>query len=119
MSLGRPLDLTLEYKQSVYSITLDVSGWDKVTIQPIAPVAGAIFIYGSNDGGAVNGVTQGNAQLARNFTAIQATNLATGAAVSSMATAGLYSVPVNAQFLRLQGGGADVYKLLAFETKVS
>lgn len=119
MALGHPLDVTTKYKQNIYSITLDVSGWDKVCVHAIAPLAAPISVYGSNDAGAITGVTQGNAELAINFSLVQATPLSTGTAATTIASAGLYTVPVNAQFLRLQGGGADVYKLLVFESKVS
>lgn len=119
MSLAYPNDLTFEYKQNVYQINLDVSGWDKVGIHVVAPLANPIYVYGSNDGGALTGVRQGNAELATNFTAIRATNVASGTAAASMTTAGIYTVPVDAQYLRLAGGGADVYKLILFETKVS
>jgi hypothetical protein len=119
MSLGRPLNLTGEYKQNVYQINLDVSGWDKIGVHLVTPLAAPIYVYGSNDGGALQGVRDGNAELATNFTPIQATSLATGTAANSMATAGGYTVPVNLQYMRFAGGGADVYKILVFETKVS
>ena len=118
MSLGKPLDYTQQYKQNIYSITLDMSGWDKTTFQVLAPVASTLFIYGSDNSGAVQGVTQGNAELATNFSTIQATKLSDGTAVTSVNAAGLYKVDVNAQFLRLQGGGANVYGLLFFHSKI-
>jgi hypothetical protein len=76
-------------------------------------------VYGSNDPNALQGVRDGNAALATNFTAIQATNLATGNAVSSFNAAGNYKVDINARFLKVGGGGADVYRLLFFHTKGS
>ncbi len=107
---------------SVYKITLDMSGWDKTTISVVAPVGNAILVYGSNDANAVLGVTDGNAQLAINFTPVQVTNLATGSAVTSINAAGNYKYDVNAQFLRLQGApasaGTNVYKLLLFHSKI-
>tara|TARA_R110000868_G_scaffold169953_4_gene405055 strand:+ start:414 stop:785 length:372 start_codon:yes stop_codon:yes gene_type:complete len=122
MSIRYTNDLTLEYKQNVYHIELDVSGWDTVTFQAVAPVASAIFIYGSLDNGMSTGqsIPAGNygAQLAINWTGVQAVNLATGSAVSSISAAGNYSVPVNTQFLKLQGGGADVYRLIQFNSKL-
>lgn len=121
MSVRYTNDLTLKYKQNVYHIELDVSGWDTVTFQAVAPVASAIFIYGSLDNGMSLGqsIPAGNygAQLAINWTGVQAVNLASGASVSSISAAGMYSVTVNNQFLKLQGGGADVYRLLQFNTK--
>lgn len=119
MALGYPNDLTKIYKQNIYNITIDVSGYDKVGVQLIGPLAGPISVYGTNDGGALHSVREGNAQLATNFTPIQATNLATGTAGNAMASEGAYTVPVNLQYMRFAGGGADVYKLLVFESKVS
>ena len=118
MGLSRNSDLTAEYKQNVYSITLDLSNWDKITFHVEAPVAAPVFVYGSNDAGAGQGITFGNAQLATNFTPIQATKLADGTSVSSISTAGAYKVDANTQFVRLQGGGADVYRLYAYNYKV-
>lgn len=123
MSLGRPIDDQASLFNSVYKITMDMSGWDKTTVQVVAPISGSLYVYASNDGDQVTGVQQGNAELAINFTPIQATNLATGTATNVISAAGNYSVPINAQFLRLQGSpaaaGTNVYKILLFNSKVS
>ena len=119
MGLQRNFDYTLQYKQNVYSITIDVSGWDKANVHAVAPIAAPIYVYGSNNSGAVQGVTYGNAELAIDFYPVQATNLATGGATTSISAEGVYSVPVNNQFIRLQGGGADVYSLFISTTKSS
>ncbi len=123
MSLGRPLDDFSKEFNSLYKITLDMSGWDKTAVQIVAPTGGALVVYGSNDGDAVTGSQLGSAELAINFTPIQATNLATGVATNSLSGAGLWSIPINGQFLRLQGtpaaAGTNVYKLLLFNSKVS
>ena len=109
---------------SVYQINRDVSSWDKMTIQVVAPVLGtAIYIYGTLDSGYQKETTQGNAALAINYTPIQATNLATGSAVNSITGAGLYKVnATNQQFVRLQGNPAgtptNIYRILLWNTKV-
>jgi hypothetical protein len=100
MAISRPLDLTSKYKQNIYNICLDMSGWDRTTIQAVAPLAGPISIYGTNDGGGVQGV-----------------NLATGTAGTTIATAGNYKIDINTKYIRLAGGGADVYRLYANHTK--
>ncbi len=122
MGLSRPLgDYATEFN-SQYKITLDLSGWDRTDINVIPPFSGAINVYGTNDGGAIQGVTQGNAKLAINFTPVEVTNLATHAVTNAITTAGNYRYDVNAQFLRLQAvppsDGTNVYKLLLFNSKI-
>lgn len=106
---------------SVYKVTLDMSGWDRTTIQVIAPVTGALYVYGTNYDGNSVAMQDGNASLAAATTPIQVTNLATGSAVSSITAAGLYKADINAQYLRLQGNpagaGTAVYGLLFNHTK--
>jgi hypothetical protein len=99
-------------------VTIDVGEWDRVTAQFVAPVTGTIFIYGTNDGGAIRGQGNGNAALATNFTAIQAVNLATGSAVSSITAAGLYKTDTNYKYLKFGGGGISVYKMITDHMKV-
>ncbi len=122
MAVGRPLGDFAQNFNSTYNITVDVSGYDRVGIQVVAPFTGAISVYNTNDSGAVQGVTQGNAQLATNFNLTQVTNLATGSASTSIAAAGNYSWDVKAQFLKIQGVPAgtptNVYKLLLFNSKI-
>ncbi len=107
---------------STYNITLDMSGWDRTTINVQSPISGAVLVYGSNDGGFQLGVTEGNANLAKNFTPILATNLATGTTTGSISAAGNYEVNINAQYLRLQGSpaaaGTAVYKIILEHSKV-
>jgi len=125
MGLGHSIQDQAPVINSLYKITLDMSNWDKTNVQIVAPITGALYVYASNDSDQVTGIQQGNASLAINFTPIQATNLATGTATAVITAAGNYSVPVNAQFLRLQENpttGAtitNVYKLLLFHSKSS
>lgn len=121
MAIGYKFDGTNAFNLT-YNITLDMSGWDKTTVQVVSPMTGVIFVYGSNDANALQGVRDGNASLAINFNPIQATNLATGSATGTISAAGDYKVDINAQFLRLQGNPAatptNVYKLLLFHSKI-
>jgi hypothetical protein len=121
MGLGKTLDLTQRYKQGVYNIQLEVSNWDTVTFQVVAPVAGTLSIYGTLNDGMSQGslYPDGNygADRALDWSAVQAVNLATGSAVSTISAAGIYSVPVNTPYLRL-GGGGDLYGLFQFNSKI-
>lgn len=122
MALGRPLGDFADQFNSLYNITLDMSGWDKTVIQTSGAVLGTLNLSGSNDGGD-NAYSDGNAQLAINFTPIQAKNLATGTMVNAIYGAGLFEVDINAQYLRIQGApasaGTNVYRLMIFNSKIS
>lgn len=123
MSVANSHDLTNKYKQNIYNIALDVSGWDTVTFQVLAPVASTLYIYGAIDdnmpqGSLLAANNNYNASNVVNWTGVQAVQLATGTAVSSITTAGLYSVPVNAPYLKIGGGGANVYGLWQHNIKI-
>lgn len=109
------LDITTEFNAN-NGHKLDVSKWETATFQFVAPT-GTINITGSNDAGAVEGVSDGNAHASENYTAIQATNLATGAATTSVAAAGLYKVSVWCKFIQVSGAGATATKVLVFVNK--
>ncbi len=121
MGLMRPLGDQASNFNSVYNITLDTANYDRTTIQVIAPVSGALAIYGTLDGGA-GATTQGDAAHAQNFSAMLATNMATGTTSNIISTPGIYTVTDNAQFLRIQGNpaaaGTNVYKLFITNFKV-
>ena len=116
-------DLTRQFN-SVYHIYRDVSSWDKMTIQVVAPILGtALYVYGTLDAGYNKDVTQGDASKSINYTPIQVVNLATGSAVSSITAAGMYRVTANdQQFVKLQGNPAgtptNVYRILMWNSKV-
>lgn len=106
---------------SVYKVTLDMSGWERTAIHVIPPMVGVIYVYGSSyDGNSVQ-MQDGSPALATSFYPLQATNLATGVAGNTIAAAGTYKVDINDQFLRLQGSpagaGSAVYGLLFNHTK--
>lgn len=107
-------DITSEFKKGGGIYRMDVSLWKNITIQFVNP-SGATDFKGSNDGNEINGVGAGNAYSAINFTAIQAVNLATGATVTTGATAGLYKIEVFCKYIQIGGTGADADKVIIFE----
>lgn len=119
MSLGYPRDLTFEYKQNVYNINLDVSGYDKVTIQAIGTVAAPVYVYGTLNGGDLQSVRDGQPVFATDWAAIQAKKLSDGTMVNSFNAAGLFQVDAPPQYVRIGGGGADIYQLRVFFAKNS
>ena len=122
MAVGKPLGNFSQQFNSVYNISLDLSGWDRTTFQVVAPFTGTIAVLATNDSGAVSGETQGNSELAINYKPVQVTNLETGTATNYVYGPGLFKYDVNAQFLKLQGipasAGTSVYKLMVFNHKI-
>lgn len=128
MGLSRPLGANLATTyNSVYNITLDLSGWDKTTVEVIGPSVGTTYIYGTNDGGALQSVRYGDAAHATNFNPIQATRLSDSTKVNSIAAlsagqSAAYEIDVNEQFLRLQGSpngaGSSIYRINIVNYKI-
>lgn len=117
MAISNNQDLTQQFKQNVYRIYQDLSGWDRFSIQPIG-MTNPLYVYGTNNPNSLLGVREGNAQLASDHVQVQVTNLTTGTAGTSITTAGLYKGDVNFKFLRVSGGGADVYRLFLHLIKI-
>lgn len=116
MATSTILDITSEFN-SVGHKNIDMSGWDSVTIQLVTPT-GTITFNGSNDDGSVTGAVQGNANSAINWTAIQATNLNTGAAATTGAASGLWRVSAFPRFLQLTGSSVTAGKILLYFSKI-
>ena len=93
------------------AITIDVSNYDYAIVQFVNPT-GTINITSTNDGGDMTGITDGNAKTATNFTAIQATKLSDGTAVTAVVTAGLYRINVAGRYLSFGGTGAAATKVV-------
>ena len=88
------------------TVNLDVSEWQNLTIHLSGTPSGTINVLGTNDSGAVQAVTDGNATSAANFTAIQGTNLASGATVTAVAAAGNFKFIVSTKFIQIGGASA-------------
>lgn len=99
-------------------LVLDVSEWETISVQVIGG-GGTISILGTNDPGDVQGVTDGGAKDAANFTAVQATNLTTGATATAVTGTALFRIsPVGFKFLQIgDGSTATATKVLVFKTK--
>ncbi len=100
-----------------HTVTIDVSLWENVIIQMVAP-SGTILLEGSNDGGAITGSTDDTPQSALNFTTIVATKMLDGTTSSSLATAGLYKLTQPCKYLRFGGAAATATKAIVFTSKV-
>lgn len=106
MGLSRTLDLTADYNGVTNpDIRIDLSGWDTVIVQAVLPGL-TININATNDAGAITGVTDGNAISAKNFVAVQGTNQATGASVTSITGNSMIRFGVVGKFMQLTSTGA-------------
>lgn len=117
MALCTTLDVTNQFNLD-NGYVQDLSGWDDIVVQLVTP-SGAVNFTATNDGGAVQGVTDGNSALAINFTAVQGTNLATGVAATSLNASGLMRFGVVGQYLQLAGTGVTADKVILYLHKVS
>jgi hypothetical protein len=103
-------DVTTDFNANS-GVNLDVSDWLSVVIQFVSP-SGAVTFNGTNDSGAVQGVTDGNASLATNWVAIQATNMNTGVAATSAAASGLWKIINPPHFIQLTGTSVTATKVI-------
>src|SRR5580693_1461658 len=98
-------------------VNLDIGEWDWVIVQVVGPT-GTITFNASCDGGAIHGETTGNATSAINFTAVQATNLATGAATTTSAASGLFKFSVVGKYLQSSSPGQTATKIIVYTAKI-
>ncbi len=112
--VSQTIDLTTSFNESGV-FNLDLSGWDYAVIHLITPAATVSFL-GSNDAGAIEGVSDGNGLTAINFTAMGLINLATGTLVTSSASSGIFKLNVGTRFLQLSGTTAA--KVIMYLTKI-
>lgn len=98
-------------------VQLDIGGWQTASIQAVGPT-GTITLQASNDSGEITGSVPGGPTSAINFSLVEATNLATGATVTSIGGAGIFVInPIAFRFLSIGGASAAATKLLIFLTK--
>ena len=110
-----------DYIQPVFvsnAFTIDVSNYDYVVAQFVTPT-GTISITSTNDSGDEEGVTDGNATTATNFTAVYATKLSSNTAVTAVDAAGLYKINVAGRYLKFGGTSAAAAKIIVMLAKIS
>lgn len=103
--LSQILDVTADFNAN-NGVKLDVSQWQNATIHLSGTPSGTISLTGTNDANAIQGVSDGSAVSSANFTAIQATNLADGSAVTAIAAAGNFKIVVATKFIKIGGASA-------------
>jgi hypothetical protein len=115
MALNTTIDITTEFNANG-TYTKDLSNWDFCVVQLVTPGA-AVTFTASNDSGAIVGVSDGNPTAAVNFTAVQGINLASGAAVTTLAASGLVKFNQVGRYLRLTSA-SDAAKVILEMSKI-
>lgn len=114
--LATTLDETT-YFNANNGVVIDSSGWQNVTVQLDGTPSGTINLTGTNDAGAITGVSDGNPLTAINFTAIQATDISSGTAVTAIAGAGNFKIINPPKFIKIGGASAATTgKLIVYLT---
>jgi len=115
MGLSITSDVTTEFVRDA-GYVCDLSGWDYVIVTLVGP-SGTINLTATNDGGAIQGVTDGNSLSALNFTTVQGIKLSDGSAVT-VAAAGQTKVINSGRYLKVGGASAAATKAIIEYFKV-
>ncbi len=114
--ISQYLDLSNEFN-ATSNVILDIGEWDYIIVQLVNP-SGTVSFLTSNDGNAIQSVSDGSAASAINFVAIQGTNLATGSAITSIAAAGIIKFTVMGKYFQLLGTSITADKVLVKLSKI-
>jgi hypothetical protein len=95
-------------------INIDVGLYDYIVVQIIGST-GTINFLTTNDGGGVQGETDGNATSAANFTAVQGTNVgSTSTSTSAGAGTSMYRFSYIGKYFQLSGAGVTATKIIVY-----
>lgn len=103
--LATYLDFTTVFNAN-NGVKFDTSGWQNVAIEVSGSITGTVSITGSNDAGAITGVSDGNPLTSTNYTAITAINAATATGVTAISAAGNYIISNPPKFVQIGGASA-------------
>ena len=114
--ISQSIDYTTEFNAN-NGIKIDVANWQNVVVHVSGTISGTVNVTGTNDGGAITGSTGNSPTSSLNYTAIQVTNMATGAAATAIAAAGNYKVINLTQYIQVGGASAATTgKVIVFLT---
>lgn len=120
--VAKHYDYTNQFNAGVGANTgllqIDTSGWDYCIVH-FVNMTGSTTFAGSNDGGAIQGETDGNATSATNFVSVQGVNQTSGAAGTSAATNTIYKFSSVARYLQFDGTASTTCKVLVYFAKIS
>lgn len=93
-------------------VNMDIGLYDFIVVQVVGST-GTINFLATNDGGAIQGETNGNATSSTNYTALQGTNIgSTSTATSASAGTSSFRFSYIGKYLQLSGAGVTATKVL-------
>ncbi len=115
MALSTTLDLTDAFN-AASKVNIDLSGWDNFSVQIQTP-SGAINFNGTDNPGAVQGVSDGSAATAINWQPIALTNTATNTTSAATSANGIFKGAALSRFLQLVGSSITVSSMIIYLSK--
>jgi hypothetical protein len=115
--LSTTIDVTAAFN-AASKVNLDLSGWDTVTLQIQTP-SGSINFNGTDDAGAIQGVSDGNASTAINWQPLAMTNTATNTTVVASGLNGIFKTNLLSRFIQLIGSSITVSKMIVYLSKIN
>lgn len=115
--LSKGFDVTAFFNANGFA-NLDMGDYDYILVQ-IVGSNGTISFLTTNDGGAVQGETTGNATSSTSYTAVRGTNLGTGSAATSASSGNsIWQFSYIGRYIQLNGAGITATKILVEGRKI-
>jgi hypothetical protein len=115
--ISQKIDVTSDFNTNG-KVQLDLSSWDKFLVQIQGP-SGQINFGGTNDDGAIDGISDGNAVSATNWQSLGLTNTGTNTVVTSTSTNGIFRGDFLSRFIQLIGSSITVSKMIIELQRIS
>jgi len=114
--ISKLIDVTTEFNANA-KVQLDIGGWDYLVAQFVSPT-GTVTFKATNDGGAVLGLSPGDAESAINWNVIQGLNLAANTSAVNTNATSMFKFNVVGKFIQFESVGQTVGKLLINYSKI-
>jgi len=114
--ISKLIDVTTEFNDNA-KVQLDIGEWDYVVAQFVSPT-GTVTFKATNDGGAVDKTSQGDAKSAINWNVIQGLNLAANTSAVNTNATSMFKFNVVGKFIQFESVGQTVGKLLINYSKI-
>lgn len=113
------LDLTNEFNDNLAGVAyVETSNYDYCVIQTVEASQG-LDVYSTIDGGAIQGVTDGNILTSESYQAISFTDLATLTDVGQLPPNGICRIKISGRYLKIQDtSSGSIGKLLIMLSKI-